>query len=200
MGIQVPYERGGRTRQKSRTRAALVDAARALMDEGTLPTVEAAADRGGISRTTAYRYFTNRKELVVAVYPEAAQDTLLPADAPADVTARLDLLLDLMAKQLLEREPILRAMLKLSLDLPPDERASMVGRSGRALRWIEHALAPLRKRVSKHEVSRLAIAIRAAFGIEPFVWMTDIAGLSRKAAVDLMRNTAHTLLRAAVDR
>ena len=40
MGIKIPYESTGRRTQKSRTRAALVDATRGLLARGLLPTVE----------------------------------------------------------------------------------------------------------------------------------------------------------------
>jgi hypothetical protein len=45
---------------------------------------------------------------------------------------------------------------------------------------------------------RLAIAIRSAAGIEALVWLTDIAGLSRKEAVHVMRQSARALLRSAL--
>jgi AcrR family transcriptional regulator len=58
------------------------------------PTVEDAAEAAGISRTTAYRHFPNQRALLPAAYPEIQDDAgLLPPDAPADPTARLDLVM-----------------------------------------------------------------------------------------------------------
>src|SRR3954469_5072200 len=92
MVMPVPYESTGRTRQKTRTRQALVDAAQELLRTGSTPQVEDAAGHAGISRTTAYRYFPNQRSLLVAAQPQIAPDGLLPADAPTDdVAARLDL-------------------------------------------------------------------------------------------------------------
>src|SRR5918999_5127246 len=108
MGMSIPYEQTGRTNQKARTRAALLDAARELLAEGVNPTVEQAADRAAISRTTAYRYFANRRALLTAVYPEIATTSLLDADAPAAPAARLDLMLERFTRHLLEHEPALR--------------------------------------------------------------------------------------------
>ena len=51
-----PY-RDLRANQKERTRAALVDAAKALVRAGAPPTVAEAAERARVSRATAYRYF-----------------------------------------------------------------------------------------------------------------------------------------------
>jgi AcrR family transcriptional regulator len=163
-----------------------------------VPTVEQAADRAGVSRTTAYRYFANQRALIEATYPDLDAPSLLGRDPPADPEARFELLTRRMAERLLLHEPELRAMLRLSLESPPPARDALLMRQGRAIGRIEDALAPLRQRMRKPALRRLALAIRATFGIEPLVWLTDVAGLSRDAAVDLMRGSARTLLRAAL--
>lgn len=50
------------------------------------------------------------------------------------------------------------------------------------------------------ELRRLTLAIRSAVGIEALVWLTDVAGLSRKEAAELMRWSASALLDAALAR
>jgi hypothetical protein len=45
---------------------------------------------------------------------------------------------------------------------------------------------------------RLVLAIRSACGIEALIWLTDVAGLSRRHASELMRWSALALLRAAL--
>jgi hypothetical protein len=52
--------------------------------------------------------------------------------------------------------------------------------------------------MSDAEIHRLALAVRSAIGIEALVWLTDIAGLSRGAATDLMRWSARAMLTAAL--
>ncbi len=198
MDMSIPYELTGRTHQKARTRAALVAAARDLLAEGVTPTVEQAADRARISRTTAYRYFANQRALLTATYPELDMPSLLDGDAPADPAARLEAVIERITRQVVEHEPELRAMLRLSLESPPPEREALPLRQGRAITWIEDALAPLRGRIADRELHRLALAIRATVGIEALVWLTDIGGLSREEAADLMRSSARTLLRAAL--
>jgi hypothetical protein len=100
---------------------------------------------------------------------------------------------------MIEHEPQLRAMLRLSLETPAPPRDALPLRQGRAIVWIEDALAPLRRRMPEADLRRLVLAIRATLGIEALVWLTDIGGLSREQAVDLMRSSARTLLRAALD-
>jgi AcrR family transcriptional regulator len=198
MGTTTPYELTGRTHQKARTRAAMVDALRELLAEGIAPTVEQAAERAAVSRTTAYRYFPNQRALLIAGYPELEMPSLLEAGAPADPAARLELVTESIARQLLEHEPELRAMLRLSLELPPPDQGGLPLRQGRVIGWIEDALAPLSGRVPAADLRRLALAIRATLGVEALVWLTDVAGLSRDEAVDLMRSSARTLLRSAL--
>jgi AcrR family transcriptional regulator len=192
----TPYELTGRTQQKSRTRAAMLAATRELLAEGAAVTVEMAAERAAISRTTAYRYFPNQRALLLASYPGLDAQSLLGADAPSDAPARLELVTEAIGRQLLEREPEMRAMLRLSLE--PAHHDALPLRTGRAIGWIEDALAPLREVLPATELRRLVLAIRATLGIEPLVWLCDIAGLPREDAVALMRSSARTLLRAAM--
>ena len=195
--MAVPYEARGRTRQKARTRQALIDATRRLMAEGITPTVEQAAAAAGVSRTAAYRYFPNQSALVLGAHPEVLQASLLPLDPPDDVGERLDLVLAVHLRTLLEWEPQLRATLRLSLD-PAVDAGRLPLRQGRVISWLEDALAPLRQSRPDVDVHRLAVAIRSATGIEALVWLTDVARMSRDEAVELLHGTARALLAAAL--
>ena len=176
--------------QKRRTRDALIAAARELVASGATPTVEGAAEAASISRTTAYRYFPNQRALLVAAHPETGAASLLPDDAPTTPPTRLDLVVDAFTRSIVETEAQQRTMLRLSLEADPVERSQLPLRQGRAIKWIEEALAPLRKEMSEAEVHRLTLAIRSATGIEALVWLTDVAGLSRDDATELMRWSA----------
>jgi AcrR family transcriptional regulator len=194
----MSYEQAGRTRQKQRTRSALVLAARDLVAEGVTPTVEAAAEKAAISRTTAYRYFANQRALLQVAHPEMEAVSLLPKPAPLDVSVRLDMVVTAFLRLIVDSEVQQRTMLRLSLEPDPSRRGDLPLRQGRAIGWIAEALAPLRGRLSDRELRRLAIGIRSVAGIEALVWLTDIAGLSRKEAVELMRWSAGALLRTAL--
>jgi AcrR family transcriptional regulator len=195
--MSVPYELTGRHRQKARTRQALVAAARRLLADGTDPTVEDAAAAAGISRTTAYRYFPNQHALLAAAHPQIEHTSLLPPDPPADPATRLDLVMAAFTQLTLDWEPQLRTSLRLSLQ-PGTTQPHL--RGGRAIGWIEDALAPLRDTHPCLDIHHLAVAIRSATGIESLVWLTDIAGLTRRQAADTMRRSARALLAAALDQ
>lgn len=200
MSMSISYAETGRTAQKERTRRALVAATRRLLASGeTSPTVERAADEASVSRATAYRYFPNRRALLAAAYPELEEPSLVTsASRPEDVEARLREVVKSLTRQVVEYEPELRASLRLSLEERSPRPGELPLRTGRALRWIEDALSPLRGRLPEDELRRLALAIRCAVGIEPLVWLVDVAGVSRRSAVEVMTWSALVLLRAAL--
>ena len=171
-------------------------AARELLSQGRHPTVEDAAEAAEISRATAYRYFPNQRALLVAAHPEIEATTLLGDDPPGDPEERLERAIREFIRLVIETEPELRMTLRLSLDPEPPEELLL--RQGRAIAWIEEALAPLRGRVERAELRRLVLAIRSACGIEALIWLTDVAGLSHDRAAELMRWSALALLRSTL--
>ena len=195
--MAIPYEQTGRRNQKARTRDALVVAARELLATGVTPTVEEAAAAAAVSRTTAYRYFPNQRALVAAAHPEIDRTSLLPADPPADPEERVALVIAETTRIVLDWEAQLRASLRLSLE-PGEEPTGPVLRRGRVIGWLEDALTPLATTHPQVDRRALAVAIRAATGIEAFVWMVDVAGLPREEADSTMLWTARALLRSAL--
>jgi AcrR family transcriptional regulator len=197
MSMSIPYEDHGRTNQKLRTRAALVDAARELIARGETPRLEDAAAAASISRATAYRYFANQRELLVAAHPEVAAASLLGDDPPEDPEERLDRVVTELANLLLDAESSYRMMLKLALDGDAGQQELSL-RTGRRYPWIEDALEPARARLGARAFARLVRAVSVTAGIEALVTLVDLAGLSREDAVDVMRWSARALLRSAL--
>jgi AcrR family transcriptional regulator len=198
--MNVPYLHTGRTSQKARTRDALIAAARQLLARGASPTVEAAATEASVGRTTAYRYFPNSRALLAATFPELEMDSLLGADPPEDPLARLEIVAESMTQRIIEHEPEYRAQLRLALEGEPAESESLPLRRGRRIAWVEDALSPLEGRMPQPELRRLIYGIGATIGIEAFVWLTDMGGLSGEEAAEVMRSNARTLLRSALER
>jgi AcrR family transcriptional regulator len=198
--MDVPYLHTGRTSQKARTRDALIAAARQLLARGASPTVEAAATEASVGRTTAYRYFPNSRALLAATFPELEMDSLLGADPPEDPLARLAIVAESMTQRIIEHEPEYRAQLRLALEGEPAESESLPLRRGRRIAWVEDALSPLVRRMPQPELRRLIYGIGATIGIEAFVWLTDMGGLSGEEAAEVMRSNARTLLRSALER
>jgi AcrR family transcriptional regulator len=175
----------------------LISAVRALTAQGVTPTVEAAAAAALISRTTAYRYFSSQRALLIAAHPEIDMTSMLPPSPPEDPESRLDAVLREFHRMILDTELQQRTALRLSLE-PGSQPGAHLLRQGRAVGWIAEALSPLHTSVPEKDLRRLVLAIRSATGIEALVWLTDVAGLSRGEATALMRGTAQALLRSAV--
>ena len=194
----MAYAEQGRSRQKSRTLQALLSAARELVAAGQAPTVDEVASRAQVSRTTAYRYFPNQRALLVAAHPEIDAPSLLGEGAPEDAEERLELAVAALTGLVVDTEPELRTQLRLSLAPGAGDREVLLLRQGRAIGWLEEALAPLRDRLSATDLRRLVHAIRSACGIEALVWLTDVAGLAREEAVEVMRWSARALCRTAI--
>lgn len=193
--MSTVYEQTGRTGQKRRTREALVDAARTLIEGGEpVPTVEQTAAVAGISRTTAYRYFSSQHALLVAAHPEIDQESLLPVDEDIDPEEHFLAVVDAFIELTLRTAPQLRTTLRLALTDEPVQRLTL--RKGRAIRWFDDALAGLVPPVPEAERQRLVLAIRSAVGIESLVWLTEVGGLSPEEAAEVMRWSARSLLGA----
>lgn len=187
----------GRVAQKQRTHDALVEATRELLARGVTPTVEDAAELARVSRTTAYRYFPNQAALLAAAHPEIEMTSLL-TDTTEDPVARIDQLVDAIMALTVDTEREQRATLRLSLELEPAERSRLPLRQGRSIGWICEALEPMAATHDRATIEALAMAVRSATGIESLVWLTDVAGLDRAQARDLMRWSARVMTRAAL--
>ena len=160
--------------------------------------MERVASAALISRTTAYRYFPNLRALLVAAYPHIEEGSLLGPEPPQDPLARLDIVAENHGRRILKYEPEMRTVLRLSLEAGSTNGPDLPMHRGLRIGWIEDALAPLRGQMSEDELRRLSYGIGATLGIEAFVWLTDIAGLSREEAVAIMRSNASGLLRSAM--
>jgi len=177
----------------------LISAARTLIAQGVTPTVEAAAAAALISRTTAYRYFSSQRALLIAAHPEIETTSMLPPNPPRDPESRLDAVLHEFHRMILETELQQRTALRLSLE-PGSQPGDHPLRQGRAVGWIAEALSPLQTLLPEEDLMGLVFAIRSATGIEALVWLTDVAGLSREEATALMRDSAQALLRSALSK
>jgi AcrR family transcriptional regulator len=94
---QLPPGRAPTNARGRRTRAALLAAARAVLEAGGFPalTMGAVADRAGVTRRSVYLHFASRTELVGALFEavaetEGLQSSLQRVRAAADAVSALD--------------------------------------------------------------------------------------------------------------
>jgi len=193
--MSTDYVQSGRTRQKQRTRDQLIAAARELITAGDTPRVEEVAEAAGISRPTAYRYFASREELLAAAYPETRAASVLPDPPPEALEERVAAVAAFVTGLVEKSEPQQRAMLRLSLGEVPHE---LPLRQGRVIPWFVEALAPLADSLGEESVHRLALALRAACGIETRVWLSDVAGLAPAEVSSLQQWMVDALVKQAL--
>jgi len=194
--MSMDYVESGRTRQKQRTRDQLIAAARELISRGDTPRVEEVAEAAGVSRPTAYRYFASRAELLAAAYPETGAASVLPDPPPEALDERVAAVARFVIDLVEENEPQQRAMLRLSLGEVPHE---LPLRQGRVIPWFREALEPMAESIGDEGVRRLALALRAACGIETRVWLSDVAGLAPGEVSALQHWMVDALLKQALE-
>jgi len=190
--------RQSRAAQKLRTRQALMDIAVELIKAGRRPSVSTVANQAGVSRATAYRYFPSQdlmlSEAMIRAAAGTTADPLPSGSTTAADPAEMAAAITRQAGQFsLNHEERLRTALRLSLD--PQSGYQRPGRRGR---WIEDILAAAGDRLDPPARARLRAALHLVLGIDPIIQLTDIAGLDRAEALDVLEWSAATLVQAAL--
>jgi AcrR family transcriptional regulator len=175
-----------------------MDTAVALVKEGRRPSVSAVADQAGVSRATAYRYFPSQELMLSEAEVRAAAGPAtagpLPGGTGAADPAELAAAVTRQACQFaLDHEERLRTALRLSLD--PQSGYQRPGRRGR---WVDEIIAATGGRLDPPARARLSAALNLVLGIDPIIVLTDIAGLDRAEALEVLEWVAATLVQAAV--
>ncbi len=164
----------GRDKQRNRTRQALLEGARQLLAQGEPVTVSAAAARVGISRATAYRYFSDPQTLAIEagldlrVTPYAAV-----VEGSATLHARLAAIADYYLRLALENEDGFRRFIAHAA--APDASGSIARRGGRRVDYFRQALADFGDPLPEAQARRLVAQLSAATGIEALIAFVDVA-------------------------
>ncbi|MEY2801749.1 MAG: TetR/AcrR family transcriptional regulator [Ramlibacter sp.] len=193
-----PPERG----VKASTFRLLLDTAMQLIREaGHVPSMADVAQRSGVSRATAYRYFPSRSALIAAVMDASlgpVRDFSSPhADGPRRVRDVFEKTFPLFQAF----EPQMRAAVQLSLEQWAQERAGSLEeepyRRGHRVRILGDAIAPLSSVLDPAAQMRLHQALTVVYGIETYMILKDIWGLSDKAVEKVALWMADALVAAA---
>ena len=195
-----------RANQKERTRAAIVEAAAALVREGKAPSLGEAAKAAKVSRATAYRYFPTPEALhleVAGVTPAFAPvEALVQSFNGAPAEARLSAFLDTFYGVTFAEEARMRMALKVYLDTwfasQGANGAMPAVREGRRMRWLDEVLAPVRPKLSDAQWQRLKAALALASGPDAMVVMKDVCRLDDGDALETLQWTARALLETAL--
>jgi AcrR family transcriptional regulator len=193
-----PPERG----VKAATFRLLLETAMALIrQDGHIPSLAEVATRSKVSRATTYRYFPSRSALVTAVVDASLGPVRAFASKEADGRARVHELFAQTFPRFTEFEPQMRAAAQLALEQWALERAGLLEeapyRRGHRVRILEHALAPLAPTLPTAVRERLHRALSVVYGIEPYMVLKDIWGLSDREVERIALWMADALIDAA---
>lgn len=169
-----------RVNQKRRTRSELLRAARELAEKGGLPGVADAADHAGISRATAYRYFSNSEDMLREALLDAVASGIL-VDLPVgdmkqeSVEDRVAEVVRQVLSMVAANEPMFRSLLASSATGKSPSK-----RGARRVEWLTEALRPLEATLPKPVLRNLTLALSLLTGIETVVVFKDVCGLGEK--------------------
>jgi AcrR family transcriptional regulator len=178
-----------RQAQRNRTRKAIVDAAMQLLDAGGTPSVSEVANAAQVSRRTVYMYFPTLEQLLIDATLGALSrgkiDPVVTESTSDDPVARVRQLSKAINTHSSESMHLGRALIRLTVE--GDEPLAGGPRRGfRRVQWIEQALAPARKALSKHEFEKLVSALSVLIGWEPMIALKDVRGLGPKEADEVL--------------
>lgn len=180
--------------QRNRTRAALLDGARTILMRGELLTVTAAAREAGISKASAYRYFSDPALLAaeaglhlrVAPYQEIVGDAATLRDKLVTISLYF---FDLAVAN----EAAFRRYLGLNLQAATQSQdGRMPHRGARRIRAFMQALEG-DKAINPEQARSIAAALGMATGAEAMIALFDVADLSADQARALVAETAQAI-------
>lgn len=189
-----------RTKQKERTRIALVEAARSLLAEGHAPTVAASAQRALISEATAYRYYTSARALLqdaLVINWPGLESVLGDLRALPSVEERARFAAETMARTVLANESQVRAVIALSYSFDKSDGIQSAGELRPAFRLalIGAVLEIAPKRLGKKQKFELQIALSIVISAEAVLSLKDLGGYSDQEIISAVgRSASHLVL------
>src|SRR6266852_3355143 len=184
------------------THRRLLASAMQLVRRGRTPSVAEVALTSGVSRATAYRYFSNRSTVIAAVVAESLGPVRRYEPRANDGRQRVRELFSQTFPRFKEFEPHMRAALQLSLEHESLERMGLLEeepyRRGHRRYMLHRAAAPLASTLGPEAYDRLLKALSLVYGIESYVVLRDIWGASYREVEAVARFMLEALSESAI--
>ena len=189
---------------KASTFRLLLDTAMELIREaGHVPSMADVAQRSGVSLATEYRYFPSRSALIAAVMDASLGPVRNFASPHADGPSRVRDVFEQTFPLFQAFEAQMRAAVQLSLEQWAQERAGTLEeepyKRGHRVRILGSAIAPLSAVLEPAAQMRLHQALTVVYGIETYMVLKDIWGLSDRAVEKVALWMADALVNAALN-
>ena len=176
----------GRIAQKMKTRKKLLVAAHTMMVQGDDISVEQVAKEAGVSKATAYRYFSNKDILQREASLDNKsedKDDLFASMSLEDLPARIDKLIqyhfDIVTNNEIEFRLYLSAAMKDSV-----QNKQNYSRAGRRILLTEQAIISLKKTIPPEQFSNMVSAISVVLGMESLTILKDLCGLENNKILE----------------
>ena len=180
----------GRIHQKMRTRSALLQAARELLEEKQELSIEAVAEKALVSRATAYRYYSSVDALIIEAvletriqYGEKQLAALDSQDLGKDLSRFQHTWLDFFE----ENEAALRKFLSISQERWLEQKGKAEVRGDRRSAGFERLLEKAGEEVAEEEVGKLKFILCVLTSLEALIVLKDscqLPGEDAKAILD----------------
>ena len=183
------YLESGRIGQKRKTRELLLATAKKMLVKGENISVEQVALVAGISKATAYRYFSNKDILLKEASLQRGlmdKDDLFGDIDVCNLNARIEKLIDYHFEVLTTNEDVFRLYLGAIMQNSVRDKKNY-SRGGKRILLIAEALLPLKKEISKETFDKIVNAISLLMGIESISILKDICGLENGSIQEMWK-------------
>ncbi len=152
-----------------------------IQQDGHIPSIAEVAVRSNVSRATAYRYFPSRSALITSVVDASLGAVRQLEDDDLTGRDRVHAVFKKTFPRFRTFEPQLRAAAQLALEQWALQRAGLLEeepyRRGHRIRILEHALAPLKGKMTPAARQRLHQGLSVLYGIEAYAILKDMWGM-----------------------
>jgi Transcriptional regulator len=174
---------------RKRTFEHLLHTAVSILDEGHELTITELADKSGISRATAYRYFPTQSDLISAVVDHSLQPILHWQSDEQDVGKKMNDFLSFAFAQMIKHEGAIRAAMRLSLQQWVTDRSASSSNSEKFVRGnhkevLSNLLQPLQSQLNEELNNKLIYTLSIIFGSQITV-LKDVWNLDDSYIVSL---------------
>jgi AcrR family transcriptional regulator len=200
--LKTAHDHGhGRTNQKTRTRLAIIDACRTLIQTGAMVTMPDVARLALVSEATAYRYFpdiaTLISEALVGLWPSPGEALQPIAESP-DPIERIAFASEAFLRRILIYQGSVRTMIAATIIRP----GVAALRPGLRFAWIDYALAPAEAPFASVDADafvRLKRDLGVVISPEALFTLIDLYGLSPDDAITNSVRLATVVTAAALN-